>query len=654
MTDYGRGSGSEPWHPEDPLFGDMYEPGYDSRTDPYAGGRQPQPQQPAQPQQQAGWQDPYATGQQPGYPQQGYPQQQYPQQQPQQQPYPQQVPPQQHPQSGQPQQHPQHVQQPQHPQQQGYPQAGYDGWDTGSQQTGGYGHQDPYGQQPQDPYGAPQQPDFYGQNGYPPPQQPQPQQPQYRQQPPQQAQAPGQGQGQPLGPQQGRQPLQGQQQFQQQGQGQQLGQGPAQAQQPPQQARPQEPDPEPLRTAPAETGEWEPDDEPNPREHAFFSGRDDDDEDDDSPSTPNSGGRRSGKSPAKGGKKRRSGCACMVVLLVLGGGLGGAGYFGYQFYESHFGPAPDYSGQGTGDVQVNIPQGASATSMGNILKDAGVVKSVGAFTAAANKNPKGRLIQAGVYVLHKNMSGASAVTMMLDPKSQNAMIIPEGMRAVQVFAAIDQRLGLKAGTTAKAAHAQVKKLGLPDWANTGPEIKEPLEGFLFPTRYSIAKGEKPEVLLKQMVGQAKQQYAAFDMVAEAKKEGLKTPLQLLTAASLVQAEGKTTDDFKKMSKVIYNRMVPNEQSHGLLEFDSTYNYIKNQNETKLNLDQMRALKDPYNTYHYTGLPPGPIGNPGLDALKAAMDPDGGNWYYFISVDGKETQFTETLAEFNKIKANYKP
>ncbi|MYS18994.1 UPF0755 protein, partial [Streptomyces sp. DvalAA-14] len=73
MTDYGRGSGSEPWHPEDPLFGDVYEQGQ---------GYPQHPQQPQQPQQQdGGWQDPYAPGQQPPYPQQqGYPQGQYPQQ----------------------------------------------------------------------------------------------------------------------------------------------------------------------------------------------------------------------------------------------------------------------------------------------------------------------------------------------------------------------------------------------------------------------------------------------------------------------------------------------------------------------------------------------------------------------------------------------
>ncbi|WP_333767210.1 endolytic transglycosylase MltG [Streptomyces sp. IBSBF 2435] len=620
MTDYGRGSGSEPWHPDDPLFGDAYDGGQ---------GYQ-QPQQPPQQDQGGEWQqDPYATGQH----QQQYPQHstgQYPHQQPQQyqqQPYPMQQDAGQYPQQSQ-QQYPQ--------------QGGYDGYDTGSHGTydtgshpaGGYGNHDPYGgQQPQDPYGGQQQPGYYGQGGYPQ----QPQQPQQYGQQPQQPvpglQQPQSGQpGQP-GQQQG-QPAPGQARPQQPGPG----------------GHPQEPGARPLRTAPANTGEWDPDGEDDPREHAFFAGRDDDDEDTPAPAG-ESGGRRAGRNQPKGGKKRRSGCACMVVLLVLGGGLAGGAYFGYGVYQDHFGPAPDYSGNGSGSVLVEVPKGSTLTTMGNLLKNAGVVKSVDAFTAAARNNPKGQSIQAGVYALNKNMSAAAAVTMMLDPTSQNAMIIAEGMRDKQIYAAIDKRLDIKPGTTEGIAHAQAKNLGLPDWADTSANVKDPLEGFLFPSRYSVAKGMKPEDLLKQMVGMAKQQYAQYDLAAEARKQGLSSPYQLLTVASLVQAEGKTDDDFRKMAKVIYDRLLPSNKqgTNQLLQFDSTYNYIKNSSDTKIAIKDVYSLRDPYNTYRNKGLTPGPIGNPGINALKAAMDPDSGPWYFFISLDGKTTQFTETLDEFNKIK-----
>nr|WP_202232502.1 endolytic transglycosylase MltG [Streptomyces sp. SN-593] len=649
MTDYGRGSGSEPWHPEDPLFGDVYDQGYP----------QQHPQQPQDWSQQGDWQDPYATGQQhqqyPQAPQQGY-EQQYDQQQ--------------YPQHQHQQQYPQAPQQGQV--QHGYPQqqTGYDGYGGGYEGYEGYGTgayrpgqadgyvQDPYGgMQPQDPYG--QQPGYYGQQQ---PQHPQPPQQQgYQQQDP--------FQGQPRQPQQpGGQ--QHPQQVQQAGPGQQAqprqpGAGAPGAPDADEQRRPgtppgagapghpQEPGTRPLRPAPAETGDWDADNEADPRDHAFFADHDDDDDDADASEPGRSGGRRSGRSQGQPTKKRRSGCACVVVLAVLVGGVGGVGYVGYNMYESRFGPPPDFSGAGTGDVQVDIPAGSSATTMGNILKKAGVVKSVGAFTSAAGKNPKGNFIQAGVYDLHRQMSGAAAVTMMLDPKSQNNLIIAEGMRDKQIYAAIDTRLGVKAGTTEQTAHDQAKQLGLPSWADSDPDITDPLEGFLFPSRYSIAKGEKPVEVLKQMVDEADKQYAQFDMAAEAKKQGLSNPLQLVTVASLVQAEGKTDDDFRKMAKVVYNRMVPNNsETRGLLQFDSTYNYVKNSSQTDISTAEVNSLDSPYNTYKNQGLPPGPIGNPGADALKAAMSPDSGNWWYFISLDGKTTKFTQTKAEFDKLYQQY--
>ena len=684
MSDYGRGRGSEPWDPEDPLFGDVYD-----------RGRQGHPQQP-------GWQDdPYAAGGQYGhqgygYPQQGYDQQAYPQQgydagqgydgQQYGQPGPQQGYAQQYPQQHQPAQHQpaQHqVPRQQYPGQ-GYAQPGYDGYDgydtgsyatgpydgsydTGSYDTGSYGtgtypaqhgsaaggpgpaggagaFHDPYGGAGhQDPYGV--QSDFYGQGGYPQQHQ-NPQVPQH----PQDQQA--------LEHPQGPRNLQGQQQpFPGAGRpggapGPGPGRGPGGLD-----GRPQEPGTRTGRPAADGAdwdGDWDPDKD-DPTDHAFFSDRDDEDDEDDDRGTRADDlagrGRRSGSTGAKEDRKRRGGCACLVALVVLAGAVGGVGYAGYHVYESRFGPAPDYSGQGSGDVQVTVPKGSTLVAIGNLLKDADVVKSVGAFTAAAGKNPKSQYIQAGVYVLHKQMSGASAVAMMLDPTSQNALIIPEGWRDKQIYAVIDQRLGLKSGTTEKTAHDQAKHLGLPDWADKGPHIMDPLEGFLFPAKYSISKGEKPEDLLKQMVAEATSQYAQFDMAAEAKKQGLSSPLQLLTVASLVQAEGKTDDDYKKMAKVVYNRMNPsNQETHGLLQFDSTYNYIKNTSQTKISTQEIQSLNNPYNTYKYKGLPPGPIGNPGLDALKAATEPDSGDWWYFISLDGKTTQFTKTLAEFNNLKA----
>ncbi|WP_405873477.1 endolytic transglycosylase MltG [Streptomyces zaomyceticus] len=623
MTEYGRSPGSEPWHPGDPLYGDQ---GWEGQQQHY-----PDPQQASQYDQAGhGYQDPYGQGGQAGQGYEGDPyQQQHAQQQYQQQPQEyvdpqyqqyqqaqQQYQPQQHEQQyqqqpqqygqQQPHQPQQYGQQPQQPQryEQSYEQQQYGtgypgGYDTpgqlGQQYDGNWETGQaamPYGATPADPYGG-QNPDLYGTpEAYPPPQPP---------------------------------------------------------------GRRQNP-PEPvIDWAPEEEARPEPEEE----KHPFFTGEDDpeDEYDDEEPgrgrdSRGDDRERRSKSNKRKG----KNGVACLVVAVVLAGGVGGVGYFGYQFWQGQFGAAEDYAGSGSGDVQVEIPKGALGNEIGNILKKAGVVKSVDAFVSAQQKNPRGISIQAGVYTLKKEMSAESAVTLMLDPASQANLVIPEGRRNAWVYEQLDKRLDLKPGTTKEIAFAKANSLGLPDWAKSHPDIKDPLEGFLFPASYPVAKGSKPEDALRRMVSRANQEYAKLDLDAKAKEHGLKGPWEVLTVASLVQVEGKYKHDFDKVARVVYNRLKPNNvETVGRLEFDSTVNYLKGESTLDVGtVEEMRKIKDPYNTYAYDvkGLIPGPISNPGVEALNSAMNPADGPWYYFVSINENKTVFSVTLKEHNRNVAEY--
>lgn len=566
MTEYGRGPGSEPWHPEDPLYGDQ---GW--------GGQQP-----------AHGQNQYGGEQQQPYPHDPYAQQQPPQAQ---DPYAQQQQYQQQPGYGvQPDPYAQQPQQPQQPQ--------YDngGWGTGQQPAAM-----PYDAQPAaDPYGGGQggygeTQDYYGTpEAFPPPQ------------------------------------------------------PPGRREAAPQQAQTQTPD-------------WDPEVQPE-ETHPFFTGADDrddngddrDDDYDDDPRESRRGSRGGNERRGKGKKKNRSGCACLVVSLVLVGGLGGVSYFGYSYWKDNYGAAPDYAGSGSGSVEVEIPKGAFGTDIGNILKKQGVVKSVDAFVAAQGENPKGKSIQAGVYLLHEKMSAAEAVKMMVDPKSQNLLVVPEGRRNVQIYEMIDKKLDLKAGTTQGIAKSDASDLGLPDWASDNKDIKDPLEGFLYPAAYPVTKETKPEAILEKMVERSNEEYKKLDLEGTAKKYKLDGPWQVLTVASLVQAEGLTHDDFRKMAEVVYNRLKPdNIATNRKLQFDSAFNYLKKQSKIKISSNEILTNPDPYNTYYHAGLPPGPISNPGDEALRATLSPTGDGWMYFISLDGKKTQFTKTAAEHEKLNKKFK-
>lgn len=564
MTEYGRGPGPEPWHPQDPVYGDGGWEGQQAQhghQPAYGGLPQQHPQQAQHGDWTQGQQPPYDQQQYPYYDEQGH--QHYDRQY-----------------AGQDQQYAAHTPQQYHHQ---------GGWDA----TGSHGHVpyaadpgDPYGQQPT-AYGA-EQPDLYGtEDAYPPPV-------------------------------------------------------------PPGRRRP-EPEPEPV---PGAEPELRP--EAGGDEHPFFAGGGADEDADDEAESRSGRGERRGKKPVKG-KKRRTGCACMVVVLVFGGGLGTVGYFGWKFYQNRFAPAPDYAGDGTGEtVTVEIPSGAGGWDIGRRLKAAGVVKSAEAFVHAQGQNSKGSQIEAGAYVLKKEMSAASAVALMLDPKSKSNVLVTPGERNSGVYQAIDKQLGLASGTTGKVARKQYKSLGMPGWAQNTSTMKDPLEGFLFPGTYPAAKGMKPDAILKQMVSQAKQKYAAYGLPSKAQALGLKNPFELVTVASLVQAEGKTHDDFRKMAEVVYNRLKPtNTETNQLLQFDSTYNYLKGASNIHISEREINSNTNPYNTYTHKGLPPGPIGNPGEDALRATLNPTHDGWIYFVATDGtNNTEFAKTYAEFQRLKEKF--
>lgn len=583
MTEYGRGPGSEPWHPEDPLYGDQGWGGRqaDHGQSQYGDQQQSFPQDPyAQQHQQHQSQNHHQHPQQQSYDQH----QQYDPQQPHQQQYQYQH----QQQYGAQQQDPYGQQPPVQPQYDG-------GWDSGQQAAV------PYGAEPQDPY-AQQQPgygeshDYYGTpEAYPPPQ------------PPGRREAPEQ----------------------------------------------QKP-----------STDWDPDG-PQEETHPFFTGADepaareprDDDDDPDDDSSRSSRRDRGGseRRGGKGKKKSRNGCACMVVSLVLVGGLGGVSYVGYTYWKKQFGAPADFAGSGTSEqVEVEIPEGSFGYDIANILRKKGVIKSSDAFVAAQNDNPKGKSLQAGVYLLNKEMSAASAIELMLDSKSQNLLVIPEGTRNGTIYASIDKRLELDKGTTAKIARTKAESLGLPDWADDDPDVKDPLEGFLYPAAYPVAKGSKPEDALKRMVTRANKEYDKLDLEAVAKKHKLDGPWQVITVASLVQVEGKTHDDFRKMAEVVYNRLKPtNTETNQLLQFDSAFNYLNNQSNIKISESEILSNKDPYNTYTQRGLTPGPISNPGAEALAAALNPTAEGWLYFVATDGKhKTEFAKTYDEHLKLKEKF--
>ncbi|TRV78310.1 endolytic transglycosylase MltG [Streptomyces sp. 130] len=228
-------------------------------------------------------------------------------------------------------------------------------------------------------------------------------------------------------------------------------------------------------------------------------------------------------------------------------------------------------------------------------------------------------------------------------EAARTLVIPEGRRATQVYAAVDQALGVPAGTTAGAAPAS--GLPLPAAAKGNPE------GYLYPATYPVTSATTPKSLLRYMTETAGRHFGAGRITAGARRNDV-TVYQTVTIASIVQAEADTEADMGKVARVIHNRL-----GRGMpLQMDSTLNYALNRSSLETTTGDTK-LDSPYNSYAHKGLPPTPIGNPGEQAMTAAITPTPGPWLYFVTVAPGDTRFTDdyaeqqrNVAEFNRNRA----
>lgn len=343
-------------------------------------------------------------------------------------------------------------------------------------------------------------------------------------------------------------------------------------------------------------------------------------------------------------RRLRTGLACCLSVLALAGVLGLAALAGFLLWPEGRQKAADFPGPGTGSAQISVAQGATLTQIGESLLKEDVVASTRAFTEAAAKSPAGNRIHPGTYELRRRMSAVAALNVLLDPANANALTIPEGRRAAQVYAAVDQKLQLAEGTTKGVAEQQTAALGLPAAAHGNPE------GFLFPSTYPVTEESTPLGLLQLMVAQAAKRQGTE--VSEAAESYRRSPYEIVTVASLVQGEADNPEDMARVARVIYNRLGKSMP----LQLDSTINYALGRSTLATSTADTK-LDSPFNTYLHRALPPTPIGNPGRDAIQAAVRPAEGDWLYFVTVGPGDTRFTDSfeqhqrnVAEFNTRQA----
>jgi len=277
-------------------------------------------------------------------------------------------------------------------------------------------------------------------------------------------------------------------------------------------------------------------------------------------------------------------------------------------------------------VDILIEPGDTGTKIAEKLYKSGVIKASKVFYKIAINQKRSNSISPGVHEIDLKISAKAALDQLLDPKRNRGVFgFIEGLRKNEIFDLL-KKSRLVSGDLSPS----VKPDKIYKTTN--------LEGFLFPAQYSFAPGTSTDTAVNQMVQR-------FNLAAKTSKidQGFNgfSPFELVTIASIIQAEGDP-QDFTKIARVIYNRL----KIKMPLQMNTTVEYAANlRGKIRLPYKQLE-VNSKYNTYKYQGLPLGPIGNPGQDALNASVNPESGDWIYFITVKPQDTRFTNSYSQFN--------
>jgi UPF0755 protein len=279
-----------------------------------------------------------------------------------------------------------------------------------------------------------------------------------------------------------------------------------------------------------------------------------------------------------------------------------------------------FHGSGGARVTVVIPRGSSVSNIADILSKNGVISSGFFFEARATIGGDRGSLKAGTYTnLRRDMSYSDVLTVLDKGPPLNVVdvTVPEGRSRREIAASIP------AGELKGEYLQATRRSPLLDPARYGAKGATDLEGFLFPSTYQVKRGASVDALVTKQLTAFKQQFAKVDMSA-ARTHNL-TPYDVLTIASMVERETAVASERPLVAAVVYNRL----RAGMPLQIDATTRFLFN-DWTRPLTDSQLASPSPYNTRVHVGLPPGPIGNPGILSIEAAAHPAASADLYYVA------------------------
>jgi UPF0755 protein len=300
------------------------------------------------------------------------------------------------------------------------------------------------------------------------------------------------------------------------------------------------------------------------------------------------------------------------------------------------------------EVLVTIEPGMGTRDIVARLASSGVVPNQTALLLWLTVTGQGKSLKAGDYDFKSPISALEAVDKIRRGEvATRRVTIPEGMNRFAIAQLLAEKTGLASREHFLTLTSQ------PDIVKDLDPDASTLEGFLFPDTYEYTAKTTPEELVAQLVTRFHEVYYSKPEIAQGAAERSLTLHQLMTMASMVEEEAKADDERPIIASVFYNRLAKNMK----LASDPTFIYaaqMANDYDGDVNNPRHRARVSPYNTYMFEGLPPGPIANPGLKSIEAALNPAATDYLYFV-VNGHDGhhKFSRTVEEHERAVEEYR-
>ncbi|MBI2475464.1 endolytic transglycosylase MltG [Candidatus Uhrbacteria bacterium] len=336
-----------------------------------------------------------------------------------------------------------------------------------------------------------------------------------------------------------------------------------------------------------------------------------------------------------------------IIGLILGIGiLVGIALSGSFVWDSYF-LSPDRDAT---EIKVEIPEGSSVDAISKLLKKNKIISSrflFKTYTKFANAQSS---LQAGVFVLKPQMSFKKIVASLTNAQAQEIQLtIPEGFSLQQIGQEVEKNFS---------------QISVADWdsvTNSANDFTEQqdilsgipsgqgLEGYLFPDTYRFRKDADAKTIAETMIITLKRRLAENNIIVPdhlVMQNGM-TFHQVLTLASIVEREVRSKEDMAHVAGIFLTRL----KIGMALQADSTVNFVTGKQDSSVSITDSK-IDSPYNTYKFLGLPPGPISNPGMNAIQAVLNPSASNDLYFLTTPAGQVIYSKTFDDHIANKYKY--